>query len=96
MSDKEIVAWCAGHAHVLVTSDGDFKGRWIRSGLLASHGVEVIVFNQDIQGINNQQCRITKHLPEWQSDLEGQPYAHHVWIQHKKRRLRLKEGRKEG
>jgi len=32
----------------LVTTDRDFWGRWVRSNLLASHGVEVIVFPEII------------------------------------------------
>ena len=59
-------------------------------GYLRVHGVEVIDFNQEVPGLANQCHRITKHLPEWQSALEGQPYAHRVWIQAKKGRLRLR------
>ncbi len=93
-SDEEIAAWCADDVSVLVTTDSDFKGRWIRSGLLARHGVEVIVFNRDIPGLGNQHLRITTHLPAWQSELERQPYAYRVWVQNMSGGLKLRIGKK--
>jgi hypothetical protein len=70
----------------LVTIDSagfSFNGRWVRTGLLARHGVEVIVFDRDIKGITEQHRRLTAHLPYWQSELERQPYGYRVWHQGK-------------
>ena len=83
--DEVIAPWCAKTQHVLVTIDEDFKGRWLRSGLLAAHGVEVIVFDKDIPGLTAQHLRITTCLPWWQRTLEPHPYGHRVWLQTRKR-----------
>ena len=83
-TDAEIAQWCGQTEHVLVTIDTDFSGRWVRSGLLAVHGVEVIVFDRDIPGLRNQHARITRHFDAWQDALRRQPYLHRVWIQGKR------------
>lgn len=93
--DEVIAPWCARTEHVLVTIDEDFKGRWIRSGLLAEHGVEVIVFDRDIIGLAEQHHRITMHLPHWQDELSGAPYAHRVWLQTRKQRPQLLIGKRK-
>jgi hypothetical protein len=79
--DNVIAHWCAQTEHVLVTTDEDFRGRWLRSGLLAAAGVEVITFDHDIPGLRQQHARITKHFPWWEGELCKRPYGHRVWIQ---------------
>ena len=39
--DDVIASWCAHTGRALVTIDEDFRGKWLRSGLLANAGVEV-------------------------------------------------------
>lgn len=79
--DPTIARWCAQTAHVLVTTDGDFRGRWVRSKLLAQHGVEVIVFDKEIVGLAEQHRQVTLHLPHWNSELGRHPYGYRVWLQ---------------
>jgi hypothetical protein len=42
-----------------VTTDQDFRGKWVRNGLLAKHGIEVIAFDRDVPGLRTQHERIT-------------------------------------
>ena len=79
--DPDIASWCASHRYVLVTADSDFKGRWLRSGLLGERGVEVIVFSRDLEGLHVQHSLITKFLPKWQAELGLQEYGYRVWDQ---------------
>lgn len=79
--DDVIASWCARTEHVLVTIDEDFRGKWLRSGLLASAGVEVITFDREVAGLRAQHERITKHFPWWEQELSKQPYGHRVWTQ---------------
>jgi hypothetical protein len=81
--DETIAKWCGDNRYVLVTVDSDWRGRWLRSGLLKDHGVEVVVFSRDVPGLQPQHATITKHLPQWQDVLERQPYGHRVWQQYK-------------
>lgn len=83
-TDAQIVEWCAKTEHVLITVDQEFYGRWARSGLLQKHGVEVIVFTQDLQHVRYQHSEVTRHLPYWEMELCRQPYGHRVWAQHRK------------
>jgi len=57
--DEIIAEWCGPSQHVLVTVDADFRGRWLRSGLLAAHRVEVVVFSSDVPGLANQHATIS-------------------------------------
>jgi hypothetical protein len=82
--DEDIAKWCGQTSTVLVTIDKDFQTRWVRSGLLAAHGVEVIVFTKDLKGLDEQHARITRHYPHWQTELQRQPYTHRVWMQNQK------------
>jgi len=79
--DPVISDWCAKTENVLVTSDTEFHGRWVRSGLLSQHGVEVIVFAEQIPGLQEQHRRVTRHLPAWMSTLGVNPYGYRVWVQ---------------
>jgi hypothetical protein len=94
-SDADISAWCARTEHVLVTSDREFYGRWIRSGMLAEHGVEVIVFSELIPGLAEQHRRVTKHLPAWISVLGVNPYAHRVWVQTARQNPDILQGKRK-
>ena len=87
-ADGKIAEWCAENQRVLVTVDSDFSGRWLRTGLLAQHGVEVIVFMKDIEGLSLQYQLIAKHLPMWQALLRPKPYGYRVWDQPLNRSLR--------
>ncbi len=93
-SDEAISKWCASTAYVLVTCDEDFRGRWERTGLLASHGVEVIVFNRELVGLLEQHRRITLHMPRWKAELERRPYGYRVWDQHPDGGPHLRAGKK--
>ncbi len=79
--DPVIAERCANQRIVLVTTDSGFRGRWLRSGVLANHGVEVIVFTQDLVGLPEQHRIITKHLPRWKSELGRNRYGYRVWQQ---------------
>jgi hypothetical protein len=79
--DEDLARWCAQTQHVLVSTDEDFQGKWVRSGLLRDEGVEVIWFTGDLVGIREQHHRITRHFPSWELELGRQPYGHRVWIQ---------------
>jgi hypothetical protein len=69
--DEVIAKWCAATGRVLVTCDEDFRGRWVRSGLLCKHGVEVIVFEKELAGLEEQHHRVTMHYPWWQLTLRN-------------------------
>jgi predicted nuclease of predicted toxin-antitoxin system len=92
-SDHEIARWCARTEHVLVTVDEDFRGRWVRSGVLAAEGVEVIVFNSQPVGLAEQHELVTKHLRHWMSTLSRSPYQHRVWAQGSTLAPKLLQGR---
>jgi hypothetical protein len=92
--DDEIARFCGRTAHVLVTIDRDFQGRWIRSGLLKEHGVEVIAFDRDIKGLDEQHRRITEHLRYWHAELGKLPYGHRIWLQTTRRHPVLLEGKR--
>jgi hypothetical protein len=82
--DDQIAEWCAKTEYVLVTLNSqDFAGygRWVRNGLLAKHGVEVIVYDRDIKGLQEQHRRLTANLERWTQALETFPYGHRVWDQ---------------
>ena len=79
--DEQVAEWCGKTAYVLVTADEGFHGRWIRTGLLSNHGVEVIVFDREIKGLPEQHRRITRHLTRWKDVLERDPYGFRVWVQ---------------
>lgn len=79
--DSDVAKWCGQTSHVLVTIDTDFHTRWIKTGLLAAHGVEVVVFSEDLKGLTAQHARVTRHYPYWQSVLGRGPYLHRVWMQ---------------
>ncbi len=64
-----------------MTTDEDFRGRWVRSGLLQAHNVEVVVFTKDPKGLREQHARVTRHLPYWEQELSRQPYGFRVWEQ---------------
>lgn len=81
IADERIAEWCAATERVLVTIDSDFRERWVRSGLLAQHGVETIVFTKDLIGLQEQHRRVTLSLPFWEEALGGSPYGHQVWEQ---------------
>ena len=66
----------------------DFRGRWMRSGVLANNGVEVIVFTQDLEGLDEQHRIVTKWLPRWKSELGRNPYRYRVWDQPVNRPIR--------
>ncbi len=79
--DGEIAEYCAKTEHVLITTDKDFQGRWVRSQLLARHGTEVIVFSEELAGLAEQHRRITALMPVWGALLRRDPYGHRVWSQ---------------
>lgn len=79
--DAEIAKWCAVAEYVLITCDQDFRGRWVRSGLLREHNVEVVVFTEELSGLREQHARVTRHLPYWEQELSKQPFAFRVWEQ---------------
>ncbi|MGQ0431751.1 MAG: DUF5615 family PIN-like protein [Microthrixaceae bacterium] len=84
--DPDIADYCARTETVLVTIDGDFRGRWAKSGALARAGAEVIVFTKDLVGLREQHQIVTQCLPGWYVDLGSQPYAHRIWDQYPGRR----------
>jgi hypothetical protein len=79
--DEEIARWCAQTETVLIATDEDFRGKWVRLGVLANAGVEVIVFDHDLEGLRVQHERITKHFSVWEQELARQPYGYRVWRQ---------------
>ena len=79
--DEVIAEWCAKTEHVLVSTDEDFRGKWVRNGLLATHGVEVIAFQKDLITLRTQHERITRLFSVWEDLLRLNPYGHRVWIQ---------------
>jgi hypothetical protein len=87
--DEEIARWCAQTETVLVSTDEDFRGKWVRLGVLSTLGVEAIVFDHDLEGLRLQHERITKHFPVWEMELGRQPYGHRVWNQGVRNRVRL-------
>jgi hypothetical protein len=93
-SDEEIAKWCGLTSTVLVTIDTDFRTRWVRSGELEANGVEVIVFAEDLKGLDEQHSRVTRHHPYWQAELQRQPYAHRVWVQNRPLHPSLLMGKK--
>lgn len=94
IADEEIAEWCAREKQTLVTIDEDFRGRWVRTGLLKKFGVEVIVFDKDVKGLDEQHRRITLHLPYWHLALGPGPYAYRVWTQTHKNAPSLTDGAK--
>jgi hypothetical protein len=90
LDDSAIAIWCGKANRVLVTCDQDFRTRWLKSGLLAREGVEVIVFSRNIAGLAEQHRRVTLHLPDWIKLLEQQGYGHRVWEQPTRGLLRLR------
>jgi hypothetical protein len=95
VEDPDIAKWVADSERVLVTIDSDFRTRWIKTGLLQRHGVEVIVFTQDLKGLREQFGRVVKHLPYWATDLREYPYGYRVWEQSQKLRPRIVDGSKQ-
>jgi predicted nuclease of predicted toxin-antitoxin system len=91
-TDEEIAKFCATTEYVLVTTDSDFNGRWVRSGLLREHNVEVIVFVTELPGLAEQHRRITSHLPHWEQELSRQPYGFRVWEQDRRLKPTLRIG----
>jgi hypothetical protein len=81
VEDEVIARWCGTGGHVLVTIDGDFRARWVRSGLLATHDVEVIVFHRDILGLAEQHRRVTLAYEGWVQALCRHDAGHRVWEQ---------------
>ena len=96
-ADEEIAKFCATAEYVLVTTDTDFNGRWVRSGLLKEHNVEVIVFITELPGLTEQHRRITAHLPYWEQELSRLPYGFRVWEQDRRLKptLRVGQGRRQ-
>ena len=95
VDDEEVAPWCAAQELVLVTIDTGFRTTWVKSGLLRDHGVEVIVFDKDLKGAREQSIRITKHLPNWLSDLASYGYGFRVWSQTSNAHPRIVEGSKK-
>lgn len=95
IEDVEIARWCGQTGTVLVTIDEDFRARWVRSGALERHGVEVICFDRDIIGLQEQHRRVTVHLPAWQQELTAHPYAHRVWLQTTRQRPEIIVGKRK-
>lgn len=93
--DSEIAKWCGRTGHVLVSMDDDFTGRWMRSKVLESYGVEVIWFNKQVAGLPEQHRRVTLHLPLWQEELGRYAYGFRIWEQTTKQRPQLRQGKKK-
>lgn len=81
VEDEVIAKWCATTKTVLVTQDEDFTTRWVRSGLLAQHGAEVIVYGYELLGLEVQHRTMVTHYPLWVARLEPLDYRHRVWQQ---------------
>ena len=79
--DEVVAEWCAKTEYVLIATDEDYRGKWVRNGLLALHGVEVIAFDKDLATLRRQHQRITRLFPVWEQALSLNPYGHRVWIQ---------------
>jgi hypothetical protein len=93
--DEKIAEWCGQNDRVLITVDQGFQGRWIRTGLLQDNGVEVVVFDKDVKGLDEQHRRIALHLPYWQAAMSRDPYGFRVWVQpHNQNSPVLREGKK--
>jgi hypothetical protein len=95
VQDQDVAPWCSDNGLVLVTIDAGFATRWVKSGLLANHGVEVIVFAKDIKGPRAQHEAITRHLPHWMETLGKVTYGFRVWEQTTKLEPSLKIGKKK-
>jgi len=89
VEDADIAKWCGVTGRILVTADGDFKGRWVRSGLLARHGAEVIVFTEELVGLREQHLRITTGYSHWPARLAAHQAGHRVWLQGRRGLLQL-------
>ncbi len=83
--DETVARWCEAKNRVLVTCDSDFRGRWVRSSLLAQVGVELIVFNWQVRGLQEQHRQITRRYNSWINQLSAHPQGHRVWLQRKGR-----------
>jgi len=90
--DAEVARWCGAHERVLVTIDADFRTRWVRSQLLASHGVEVVVFTEDLRGLVEQHRRVTAGLEHWDTTLSRDPYGFRVWVQGRRGAPKIQHG----
>ena len=93
--DEDVAPWVAANELVLVTIDTGFLTKWVKTGLLRNHGVEVIVFSRDLKGLREQHGRIVKHLPHWIEDLGQHAYGYRVWEQTEKLRPTFREGSKK-
>lgn len=82
--DPTVARWCATTSHILITCDSDFRARWVRTGLLAKEGAEVIVFKWQVSGLQEQHREITTRLPSWTDSLTRVQRGHRVWIQAKR------------
>lgn len=92
VEDEKVAPWVAKNGLVLVTIDAGFKTRWVKTGLLEAHGVEVIVFTKDLKGPREQHGRITRHLPSWMAELGEYAYGYRVWEQSQNLKPRIVQG----
>ena len=95
VEDPDVARWVANQRMVLVTIDSGFQTRWVKSGVLERHGVEVIVFTKDLKGPREQHERITKHLPHWVTDLGQYAYGYRVWEQSERLHPVVRQGNKK-
>jgi hypothetical protein len=76
--DTDIAQHAADNQLVLITFDNDFRAKWVRLGVLAKCGVEVIVLPQ-VPGLDGQLLKIAQGFPHWLTTLGKQPYSYRVW-----------------
>lgn len=87
--DATVAKWCSATGYVLITCDNDFRAKWVRSGLLASLGVETIVFGWQPRGAKEQHRLITGFYDKWTDQLKHHTAGHRVWLQPKRGRLKV-------
>jgi hypothetical protein len=84
--DPEIAQHCADNELVLITFDDDFRAKWVRLGVLAKCGVEVIVLPQ-MAGIDGQLLKVAQCYQNWLRVLGNHPYSYRVWSHDRRSRI---------
>ena len=86
--DELIAEYCGTNEIVLVSIDSEFRGKWVRSGVLRKENVEVIVY-PDLIGLRTQVERVVLCYPHWQAALTQRPYGFRVWTYGKQANQRV-------
>lgn len=80
-ADDEIARWCHAEAHVLVTTDDDFRAMHTRAGVHLDHGAEVIFCTPQPATLSGQVELVVLRNPSWIRELEKHDQGPRLWIQ---------------